>query len=106
MPTAVSTVGEVRGAGGVVTRDTTPYNPNHCLIGGCSADVFHRLFTPTITNVWTVEGFEADGEDRVGCTALVLVEDQSLVFTDRAMARARRTSRVVGWCLLRSGGFG
>lgn len=48
----VSTVGDVRNAGGTVTRDPTPYNPNHCLISGCTADVLSDLFTPTIKNPW------------------------------------------------------
>lgn len=48
----VSTVGDVRRAGGTVTRDPTPYNANRCLISGCTADVFSDLFTPTIKNPW------------------------------------------------------
>lgn len=48
----VSSVGAVRNAGGTVTRAPTPNNPSHCLIGGCTADVFSDLFTPTIKNPW------------------------------------------------------
>ncbi|MFT3874362.1 MAG: hypothetical protein QM714_17250 [Nocardioides sp.] len=46
----VSTVGDIRNAGGSVTRDPTPHNPNHCLISGCTADVLSNLFTPTVKN--------------------------------------------------------
>lgn len=46
----VSTVGDVRNAGGTVTRDPTPHNPHHCLISGCTADVLSDLFTPTLKN--------------------------------------------------------
>ena len=48
----VSTVGDVRGAGGTVTPEPTRSNPNHCVISGCSADVLSGLFTPTIRNPW------------------------------------------------------
>jgi hypothetical protein len=48
----VSTVGDVRRAGGTVIRDPLPDNPSHCLMGGCTADDFSRLFTPTIKNPW------------------------------------------------------
>jgi hypothetical protein len=46
----VTTAGEVRRAGGTVTRDPLPDNPGHCLLSGCTADTFSRLFTPTIKN--------------------------------------------------------
>jgi hypothetical protein len=47
----VSTVGEVRGAGGTVVRAPTPNNPGHFLIGGLSADAMSGLFTPTNKNL-------------------------------------------------------
>ncbi|HML50007.1 MAG TPA: hypothetical protein PKD84_01170 [Propionicimonas sp.] len=46
----VTTAGDVRRAGGTVTPDPLPDNPGHCLLSGCSADVFSQLFTPTIKN--------------------------------------------------------
>jgi RHS repeat-associated protein len=48
----VTTVGDIRAAGGYVRPDPTPNNPSHCLIGGCSAQQFSELFTPTVKNPW------------------------------------------------------
>jgi RHS repeat-associated protein len=45
-----TTVGAVRRAGGVVRRDPSPGNFNHCLIGGLSAGALSSLFTPTEPN--------------------------------------------------------
>jgi len=46
----VTTVGEVRAAGGEVNPDPTPSNPDHCLLSGLDAITASRLFTPTIPN--------------------------------------------------------
>ena len=46
----VTTVGDVRAAGGSVVADPTPGNPSHCLISGCDALTLSDLFTPTIKN--------------------------------------------------------
>jgi RHS repeat-associated protein len=46
----VTTAGDVRRAGGSVTRDPLPDNPGHCLVSGCTAETFSDLFTPTIKN--------------------------------------------------------
>jgi hypothetical protein len=46
----VTTVGAVRAASGEVTPDPTPYNPDHCLLGGISALTTHWLLTPTVPN--------------------------------------------------------
>ena len=48
----VTTVGDIKAAGGYVKPDPTPGNPFHCLIGGCSPEQFSNLFTPTIKNPW------------------------------------------------------
>jgi hypothetical protein len=48
----VSTVGDVRAAGGTVTRMPSIDNPGHCLNSGCSAQTLSDLFTPTIPNIW------------------------------------------------------
>ena len=48
----VTTVGDIKAAGGYVRPDPTPGNPFHCLIGGCSPEQFSNLFTPTIKNPW------------------------------------------------------
>jgi len=44
----VTTVGQVRAAGGTVARAPTTSNPTHRLINGCSAETLSRLFNPTI----------------------------------------------------------
>jgi hypothetical protein len=49
----VTTVGEIRGAGGTIQLDPLEDNPFHCLIGGCTPEQFSDLFTPTIKNPWT-----------------------------------------------------
>lgn len=46
----VTTAEDVRRAGGTVTPDPLPDNPGHCLMAGCTADMFSELFTPTIKN--------------------------------------------------------
>ena len=46
----VTTVGEIRRAGGEVDPDPTPGNPDHCLLRGLDAVTACRLFTPTIPN--------------------------------------------------------
>jgi hypothetical protein len=46
----VSTVGDVRAAGGEVTPSPTRTNPFHCTLSGISAEVASALFTPTIAN--------------------------------------------------------
>ena len=46
----VTTVGEVRAAGGSVVADPTRGNPNHCLISGCDAATLSEIFTPTRRN--------------------------------------------------------
>jgi hypothetical protein len=48
----VTTVGEIRGAGGMIRLDPLEDNPFHCLIGGCTPEQFSELFTPTIKNPW------------------------------------------------------
>lgn len=49
----VTTVGDVRKAGGYVRPDLLPDNPFHCLLGGCTPQQFSDLFTPTTRNPWT-----------------------------------------------------
>jgi hypothetical protein len=49
----VTTVGEIRGAGGTIQLDPLEDNAFHCLIGGCTPEQFSELFTPTIKNPWT-----------------------------------------------------
>jgi hypothetical protein len=46
----VSTVGEIRAAGGVLTPKATPFNPLHHELSGLSADTLEHLFTPTVRN--------------------------------------------------------
>jgi hypothetical protein len=46
----VSTVGEVRNAGGTVVRARTPGNPGHCLIGGLSAEAMSGLLASYPSN--------------------------------------------------------
>ena len=46
----VTTVGEVRSAGGEVDPNPKPGNPDHCLLRGINAFTASRLFTPTIPN--------------------------------------------------------
>jgi len=46
----ITTVGDVRSAGGSVVPDPTPRNLSHCLVSGCSAETLSDLFTPTIKN--------------------------------------------------------
>jgi len=41
---SVTTVGDVLDAGGTVLRAPTAANPGHCLIGGCTAEAFTRIF--------------------------------------------------------------
>lgn len=36
----VTTVGDIKAAGGYVKLDPTPGNPSHCLVGGCSPEQF------------------------------------------------------------------
>jgi RHS repeat-associated protein len=46
----VTTVGDIRGAGGDVISSPTPGNPNHATLGGITAGQAQGLFTPTIKN--------------------------------------------------------
>lgn len=46
----VTTVGDVRAAGGDVVPARTARNPDHCRLGGLDAEAASRLFTPTIAN--------------------------------------------------------
>ncbi len=46
----VTTVGDVRKAGGNVTPSRTTNNPNHCTLCGISPQKAEQLFTPTIRN--------------------------------------------------------
>ena len=46
----VSTVGDVRAAGGNVVRSPNARNPNHATLSGVSPKEAERLFTPTIPN--------------------------------------------------------
>ncbi len=46
----VTTVQEIRGAGGDVDPAPTRGNPDHCLLRGLGADTASRLFKPTIPN--------------------------------------------------------
>jgi hypothetical protein len=49
----VTTVGEIRQAGGYIEPKPLENNPFHCYIGGCTPEQFSQLFTPTIKNPWT-----------------------------------------------------
>jgi hypothetical protein len=42
---SVTTVGDIRKAGGVVQRDGNDGNPNHCLVGGLTAEQLCAIFT-------------------------------------------------------------
>ena len=46
----VSTVGDVRAAGGSVVPSPTPKNPNHATLGGITPEKAQELFTPTVRN--------------------------------------------------------
>ena len=46
----VTTVGDVRAAGGEVTAASTVNNPDHCHLHGISAKVAETLFSPTVRN--------------------------------------------------------
>ena len=46
----VTTVGEIREAGGYVAKNAIPGNPYHCLVGGLTADVLRCLLTQVIPN--------------------------------------------------------
>ena len=46
----VTTLGQLRAAGGEVDPAPTPSNPNHCLLRGLDAAASSSLFTPTILN--------------------------------------------------------
>ena len=46
----VTTVGDIRKAGGKVEMDGTTRNPNHATVSGISASQAEALFTPTIPN--------------------------------------------------------
>ena len=46
----VSTVGDVRSAGGLLTPKPTPLNPLHHELSGLSAETLEQLFTPTVRN--------------------------------------------------------
>jgi len=46
----VTTVGDVRGAGGNVVPDPRPGNPNHANLGGITPDKASELLTPTVPN--------------------------------------------------------
>lgn len=46
----VSTVGEVRAAGGVLIPKPTAFNPFHHELSGLTADKLEQLFTPTVRN--------------------------------------------------------
>jgi hypothetical protein len=47
----VTTVGQVRQAGGTVTPSPTPNNPDHCTMCGLTPQDASKLFTPTIPNL-------------------------------------------------------
>jgi hypothetical protein len=46
----VSTVGDVRAAGGDVIPSPTPNNPTHCTMCGIMPEQAEDLFTPTVPN--------------------------------------------------------
>ena len=46
----VTTVGDVRKAGGDVVPSPTGNNPNHCTMCGITPEQAEQLFTPTIRN--------------------------------------------------------
>jgi len=46
----VTTVGDIRAAGGNVISSPTPYNPYHSILSGIDADTASGLFRPTIPN--------------------------------------------------------
>jgi len=46
----MTTAGDIRGKGGVISPDPLEGNPDHCLTGGCTPDEFSSLFTPTKKN--------------------------------------------------------
>ena len=46
----VTTVGDIRSAGGNVIPSPTPYNPYHSILSGIDADTASGLFRPTIPN--------------------------------------------------------
>jgi RHS repeat-associated protein len=46
----VTTVGEIRGAGGSITPSATRNNPFHCTVCNLTPDRLSELFTPTIKN--------------------------------------------------------
>jgi hypothetical protein len=46
----VTTAGEIRQAGGTVTRDGSTANPNHATVDGLTGQQLENLFTPTIRN--------------------------------------------------------
>ena len=46
----VSTVGDVRAAGGDVVASPTPKNPNHATMGVITPEKAEELFTPTVPN--------------------------------------------------------
>jgi hypothetical protein len=46
----VTTVGEVKAAGGTITLAGTPTNPSHCLLCNLTAQQLSKLFTPTQPN--------------------------------------------------------
>jgi hypothetical protein len=46
----VTTVGDINQAGGTVTPDGHPGNPNHATVNGLTADQLQNLFNPTVPN--------------------------------------------------------
>ena len=46
----VTTVGDIRRAGGDVFKDGNVRNPTHCLMCGITAEQANKLFTPTVPN--------------------------------------------------------
>ncbi|WP_221480411.1 RHS repeat-associated core domain-containing protein [Acidovorax soli] len=46
----VTTVDSIRAAGGRITLDGTPYNPNHATVDGLTARQLELLFTPVVKN--------------------------------------------------------
>ena len=46
----VTTVGDIKAAGGRIDRTNSPGNPNHCDICGLTPQQLENLFRPTITN--------------------------------------------------------
>ena len=48
----VTTVGEVRAAGGQVLPKPTVRNPDHCVMEGLTPEEAYRLFTPTGRNLY------------------------------------------------------